>query len=112
MFKALQSRISLLGLPKGSVLSPILFNIYTATLEASLSNGTKVLEYADDLALYVSGSDLSALKCQMNGTLKRVSIWLTSMGFSLSSNKSTWMLFCKRRNFSAFTLQCGDEPII
>ncbi|CAF4846742.1 unnamed protein product [Pieris macdunnoughi] len=49
-----QSRIAWKGLPQGSVLSPLLYNIYSHDLEASLKGKVNTLQYADDLLLYIS----------------------------------------------------------
>lgn len=39
------------GLPQGSSLSPILFNIFIAELHAIEDSNTKILQYADDFLL-------------------------------------------------------------
>lgn len=53
-------RILWKGLPQGSVLSPLLYNIYTHDLELSLTHPVKVLQYADDLLIYL-GTDRSLI---------------------------------------------------
>lgn len=46
------------GLPQGSILSPILYNVYTYDLEAAPKGKIGILLYADDLLLYVSDKDI------------------------------------------------------
>jgi retron-type reverse transcriptase len=40
------------GLPQGSVLSPTLYSLYMAGLRTKISQHCKLLEYADDVAVY------------------------------------------------------------
>lgn len=47
-------RFTSLGIPQGSILSPILFNIYTRHLHDLFENPIKCVQYADDICLYVT----------------------------------------------------------
>ena len=40
-----------MGIPQGSVIAPILFNIIIYDLPKVLSNNTHVAQYADDIAI-------------------------------------------------------------
>lgn len=46
------------GLPQGSVLSPLLYSIYTSDLHKSLNSDCQILQYADDLCLYIPTSSV------------------------------------------------------
>ena len=48
------------GVPQGSILGPLLFLIYVDDMEASVS--CKLILYADDSALLVSGKHIKLLK--------------------------------------------------
>ncbi|CAK1595354.1 unnamed protein product [Parnassius mnemosyne] len=85
------------GLPQGSVLSPILFNIYTHNLEHSVNSFCKVLQYADDLTLYYSSKNFTELSYRLNSALFYLNNWLTNNGLSLSPTKSRVVIFSRKR---------------
>ena len=43
-----------MGIPQGSIIAPILFNIIIHDLPKVLSNNTQVAQYADDIAIWVN----------------------------------------------------------
>lgn len=44
------------GLAQVSSLSPFMLNLYTSVVEARVSCAVKVLQYADDVAVYILGN--------------------------------------------------------
>ena len=46
------------GLPQGCILSPILYIIYTNHIHKVIHPDCKILEYADDIALFVTSDDM------------------------------------------------------
>ena len=43
-----------MGIPQGSIIAPILFNIIIHDLPKALSNNTHVAQYADDIAIWLT----------------------------------------------------------
>ena len=85
------------GLPQGSVLSPLLYNIYTYDLEIALNNTVNVLQYADDLLLYTTDACLENASNTLTTFLDLLKCWLISNGLELSTSKSTVVVFSRRR---------------
>lgn len=83
------------GLMQGSSISPLLFNIYTASLHKLVAALAKILQYADDFVIYVSDSDLSTAINIINQILALLSTWLRDHNFSLSASKSKVVIFTK-----------------
>ena len=62
------------GCPQGAVLSSLLFNIMLTDLP--VDDAVRVLSYADDITLVLTGKDELALQNSMQSYLKRVVDWL------------------------------------
>ncbi|GFT46975.1 zinc finger protein 227 [Trichonephila clavipes] len=63
------------GLPQGSVLSPVLFNIMINNLLSFIDNAVPEINsllYADDLVLWSTGSDIPKLESTQNSALDRL----------------------------------------
>ncbi|XP_062525559.1 uncharacterized protein LOC134199209 [Bombyx mori] len=91
------SRVLTKGLPQGSVLSPILYNIYTHDLESSFNGSISVLQYADDLLLYNASQSVQEASVAITSNLCLLKKWLDSNGLDLSASKSSVVLFSRMR---------------
>jgi ribonuclease HI len=84
------------GLPQGSVLSPVLFNIMINDLTNFIEKavpGVKSLLYADDLVLWSTSSDISSLEISLNKALEVLEKWTFENEFEVNSEKTTFELF-------------------
>ncbi|KAM7314374.1 hypothetical protein ISCGN_004158 [Ixodes scapularis] len=82
------------GLPQGSVLSPILFNMVVAPLPHSLPSTplpVQVSIYADDICLWVTGIYTTQIHRSIQSAVQAVDTFLTKSGLSLSQDKTVWM---------------------
>jgi hypothetical protein len=64
-------------IPKGSVLSTFMYNFYTRLVEACLRLLCSILQYADDLVVYITGKHVEAVMDCLHTSLTRV---MTSIG--------------------------------
>ncbi|XP_022828405.1 uncharacterized protein LOC111357833 [Spodoptera litura] len=99
------------GLPQGSVLSPILYNIYTHDLPSCLNYDCRILQYADDIALMVTSSSITDATTSMNVSLASLHQWLLSHGLSLSAPKSSAVIFSRRRRLPDIRIEIDGQPI-
>lgn len=83
---------SVTGVPQGSVLGPLLFIIYTNDIYSCLKH-SKIITFADDATLYVTGNSQTQLVTNLESDLDVISDWYTANGLCLNSTKTKCMLF-------------------
>ena len=100
------------SVPQGSILGPILFNIYINDFINSLSSLNLTL-FADDSCLYLSHSDIKNLITTSNDDLENVYKWLNSNKLTLNLNKSHYMIFHRLKMIpcNLSTLTINNEEI-
>ena len=78
------------GVPQGSVLAPLLFNVYTYDLPALVSSK---YAYADDLAIMHSAGDWSSLERTLSQDMATLSAYLQRWRLKLSETKTVSTAF-------------------
>ena len=79
------------GVPQGSILGPLLLLIYVNDTSAVVNN--KLLLYADDSVILVTGKDRLQIEKELSKELQSVSEWLVDNKLSLHLGKTESILF-------------------
>ena len=86
----------LAGVPQGAVLSPTCFNIMMADFPLP-SPETRVLIYADDVALYTSGKNPEEAERLLNPLLRKLEKWGDKWRLTFAPEKSAAVTFSRRK---------------
>ncbi|MEW8546767.1 MAG: reverse transcriptase domain-containing protein [Candidatus Thiodiazotropha sp.] len=82
---------SAVGIPQGSVISPVLCNLYTSDSLELVDN--KHAEFADDASLWTSDSSVRNACSSLNQDLNTVEKWCTKWNMSIAPEKTEVMVF-------------------
>ena len=100
------------GVPQGSILGPLLFSVYVNDMQSAVS--CKLLLYADDSALLVSGRDVDYIQTKLGNDLGHLRDWLIDNKLSLHLGKTESILFGSSQKLKQCTemqVLCGDVNI-
>ena len=95
--KILGPQTANLGLPQGTILSPISYVLFVHDLGKILPNNVKIIQYADDVCLYVINKSTQNCLHTLDQTLLKVSQWMSATGLEISYNKTYITTFTHSR---------------
>ena len=80
------------GVPQGSILGPVIFNLYVAVLQRELQRDC--YHYADDMTFYIHSKlcDLDSSADHINKAVTSLRDYPKSCNLALNSSKTNWML--------------------
>ena len=110
------------GIPQGSILGPILFNLFVAPLgELCRAKGVSFQGYADDTQKYLSfrpmsGSRNNQVECitRLENCIEAVHHWMQTNFLKLNENKTEFIvlgLSKQLKKLGNFTIKIGDDII-
>ena len=83
------------GVPQGSILGPVLFNLYVNDLSETFDSTITSHQYADDTSFYSQCKPADITSCQENlqSNLDKLSCWSSTNNLVLNPKKTKVMLF-------------------
>ena len=99
-----------IGLPQGSVISPIIFKIYINDL-IEYCNNCKISIFADDIAIWYSSKHLGLAEKKVQEDLHSISSWVQINHLKLSATKSKAMIFTRCRKAKSVKLYITDTIV-
>ena len=87
------------GVPQGGVFSPLLYIIYVMDIEQDIPSDHKLLQFADDIAIYNTTNDIENNITDFEDSISILGRNLASLGLGLNSKKTLFLCFNRKRNF-------------
>ena len=101
-----------IGVPQGSCLGPLLFNLYINDIHNLLKNVLTIL-FADDSTVLVKSRDVNNLAFKLNCILFKIHDWCNCNKLSLNVNKTKVMVFnSKNKLLPRVTLNSKDVEVV
>ena len=100
------------GVPQGSILGLLLFLIYVNDIPSAVR--CKLLLYADDSALIVSGTNTDEIQNRLSPELESIREWLIDNKLSLHLGKTESILFGSKRKLqqnNSIQVQCAGNTL-
>ena len=94
------------GVPQGSILGPVIFNLYVAELQKELQ--CDCYQYADD----TKPGDLDSSVAEINKTIASLRNYSNSCNLALNPTKTTWLLISTPQMSRYHSLDERDLPIV
>ena len=98
------------GVPQGSILGPVLFNLYVNDLSSALPSEVVCHQYADDTTMYTHfrPSDLEVGQSVIQDALNKMSDWSLKCNLALNSKKTKVMMLSSAQMSRAHGLQTSS----
>ncbi len=90
-----------LGVPQGSILGPLLFNVYITSVPNAVKK-TRMVLYGDDAVLFCDASTRQELKIVLEREFTKISNWYTDNRLTINEKKTKLMLSGSKRMLSLF----------
>jgi len=100
------------GVPQGSVLGPLLWNVfYDGLLSLEVPRGVQLVAFADDVAVVAIAHNAELLERSINPTLEKVNHWMATNGLQVTLHKTEAVILTRKRAYMDPSIVCGGHNI-
>lgn len=99
------------GTPQGSVLSPLLFILYTNDFPTPNSNSITFSQYADDIAIWLSGKNIPHMQKKLQNYLDEIEKWCKKWLVKINPDKTQVNCFHRKRTVKPISLSLNNTAL-
>ena len=102
------------GVPQGTVLGPLVFNLYINDFNKQIDKTCKIVQYADDTLLFCEKNNPQIAHKALEANCSLLSIYLLEHSLQLNAKKTELIFFSKkhsRKKDEKYTITLDDKII-
>ena len=88
------------GVPQGTILGPLLFILYVNDMDSYIKN-CKIIQYADDTCIYISGKNVNSLISTLAADIENITKFFGAHKLMINVGKTKFVLIRKKSRNSA-----------